>query len=436
MPSLESVLAQIPGYAGYRAARQANDEETLNGVKAAHGVTTLQGILQAQQDAARAREALAGSGGNLESAIPALMKAGPGGVEMAGKLAAIAEHQANSKTREVAAAEAARKAAFFSPDNQAKFVEGAKPAVPASSDGIGVIPEQPAVPGEVNFDKFLQAAATQGVVNPETYANHIAQQRQRIADNEQKVTLAREKLAQDLQLARERGENAQVLRQMMIDGQRSIHEMIAANRPEPLVPVKGTDGRVIYMPRSQAAGQEVGSRVTDTNVSKQVQQLGKDFERAGLPTMINVVGEAMKLTPGLEKWVSGPKSALPDILVRDADGLKAADILRARQDVAKLFNITLKDRSGAAVTNQELERLKKEFGSGVFKQPGQLLAAIKRASQIVDDHYKGIAASYGKDVLDGYNGNLEAVGGRPFKPGAPSAPNSVIDAADAILKGG
>lgn len=172
-----------------------------------------------------------------------------------------------------------------------------------------------------------------------------------------------------------------------------------------LVPVKGADGRVTYAPRSEAVGQEVGSRVTDTNVAKSVQQLGRDLEKANLPQTIAVLEQAAKITPALAEYVTGPQSIIPDRMVP----VEARD---ARQDIAKLFNITLKDRSGAAVTNQELERLKNEFGQGLIKTGAQLITAISRAKQIVNAHYQGIAASYGKPTLDAYNENLESIGGK------------------------
>lgn len=192
---------------------------------------------------------------------------------------------------------------------------------------------------------------------------------------------------------------------------------------EPLLPVKQDDGSVVYVPRSQAAGMNVGSRTTDQNIGKQVQQLGRDFEKANLPQTIAVLEEASKITPELAAFVTGPKSTYPDMLV-------SQEARTARQDVAKLFNIVLKDRSGAAVTNQELERLKNEFGQGIFKTPEQLMTAIAKAQKIVDAHYRGIGASYGKDVLDAYNANLSAVGGKPLfassdAPAASASPSRV-----------
>lgn len=394
--SLSQVLASIPGLAGFEAARQNIADRQAQDIGMAQQGLTLAGILRQQQERDAVTRALQGAGGNPSSAIPALMQAGPAGIDAAGKLSTIAENQAQAKVRDVAATEAARKAAFYAPENIAKFSD-------PNADGT---------PGAVNMDKFLQAAATNGIVNPEVYANHVAQQQQKKADAEQRLTQAREKIAADIELARQRGADQRQLREMILAGQKELQTIIASNRPEPMVPVKQADGRVVYMPRSQAAGQEVGGRTTDVNLGKSVQQLGTAFEKAGLPTMTAVISEAQKVTPELAAFITGPKSVLPDLAV-------PPEARAARQAVSKLFNITLKDRSGAAVTYQELERLKKEFGQGVFKTPEQLMNAISKAREIVDAHYNGIAAGFGKPALDAYNANVEAIGGAPFVPGAP-----------------
>ena len=84
-----------------------------------------------------------------------------------------------------------------------------------------------------------------------------------------------------------------------------------------------------------------------------------------------------------------------------------------RQAFEKLFNITLKDRSGAAVTNQELERLKKEYARGLWKTPEQIQKGLDQARSVITAHYLGIAAGFGKEALGQYNQNLQEVGGRP-----------------------
>jgi hypothetical protein len=138
------------------------------------------------------------------------------------------------------------------------------------------------------------------------------------------------------------------------------------------------------------------------------QKLGVAFEKSGLTEMETVVGNAEKAVSDdkILEYVNGPKSSIPDLVL-------SKDITNARQAVAMLFNVTLKNRSGAAVTNQELERLKKEFGAGVFKKPEQLREAVTRAREIIDNHYRGIASGFGATALDDYNKNAVEIGGKP-----------------------
>jgi hypothetical protein len=89
------------------------------------------------------------------------------------------------------------------------------------------------------------------------------------------------------------------------------------------------------------------------------------------------------------------------------------EVRAARQAIAKLFNIELKNRSGAAVTIPELERLKEEYGKGVFKTAAQLGDAITQARTLVNSHYRSVAAGFSPEVLAAYNDNLTAVGGKP-----------------------
>jgi hypothetical protein len=160
----------------------------------------------------------------------------------------------------------------------------------------------------------------------------------------------------------------------------------------------------------------------NANLQRQTQQLGTALERAGLNEVDSVlrgVEDAIKKTPELPEYLSGIKSLAPDLVV-------SKDIAAGRQAFQKLFNITLKNRSGAAVTNQELERLKQEFATGAWKTPEQLKAGVEQARKIISDHYRGIASGFGTDVLDAYNVNLREMGGTPLlEPrGTPTTPNS------------
>ena len=144
-------------------------------------------------------------------------------------------------------------------------------------------------------------------------------------------------------------------------------------------------------------------------LEKKVQQLGTALEKAGLPQSDAVLldaDNAVKTTPELAEYLTGAKSYLPDAMVPEK-------VRYGRQAFEKLFNITLKDRSGAAVTNQELERLKKEYARGLWKTPEQIQKGLDQARSVITAHYLGIAAGFGKEALGQYNQNLQEVGGRP-----------------------
>lgn len=141
---------------------------------------------------------------------------------------------------------------------------------------------------------------------------------------------------------------------------------------------------------------------------QKVSQLSAALEKANLPEADAVIGSVesiLSTKPEIAEYISGPKSLIPDMAL-------PSEITAGKQAFQKLFNITLKNRSGAAVTIPEFERLKAEFGSGAFKKPDQLRAALEQARTIINKHYASIASGFGKDALDAYNENAKALGAR------------------------
>lgn len=164
--------------------------------------------------------------------------------------------------------------------------------------------------------------------------------------------------------------------------------------------------------------------------NKNVQALGTALERANLPeadAVLRGVEDALNKTPVLAEYLSGPKSALPDI----TPGLPAG-VREGRQAFQKLFNITLKNRSGAAVTIPEFERLKQEFATGVWKTGDQLKEGVRQARDIVSKHYKSVAAGYGPQALEAYNENLRQSGGTPILE-ATSAPRNTPQSRSGVI---
>lgn len=388
-----------PGLAGYLQGQQLNNQNQAAELQQATGTLGILQKLQEQHDAQALKGALA------TGDIDAVARINP---QMAGILSRL-------QTEKTARDQSAREQAVFSPENIARNTSAGSPAIPSPTDIQGNPldgPARPAIPGQINVDALRMQAATTGPKGLEAYSTHVAQENQR-----------RDNLQQQLTLAKQRSEDQRLSRQEQIQAREDMIRLTASLRPqpqEPMLPVQQQDGSVVYMPRSQAAGQKVGGRISNTNLTTQVQQLGKDFEKAGLSSSIAVAEDASKITPELAGYITGPKSMMPDLAVPD-------DAKFARQAVQKLFNITLKDRSGAAVTNQEMERLKTEFGKGVLKTPQQLINAVDKAKSIIEKHYKGIAAGYGQNALDAYNQNLTAIGGTPLGINS-AAPASNVDA--------
>lgn len=150
------------------------------------------------------------------------------------------------------------------------------------------------------------------------------------------------------------------------------------------------------------------------DLDKTVQGLGTALERANLPeadATLRSVEDALNKTPNLSEYITGPKSKIPDRLVEQ-------NIREGRQAAQRLFNITLKNRSGAAVTIPEFERLKQEFGMGIWKDPAQFKAGVDQARSIIGQHYRSVASGFGEEGLNAYNENLRRFGGTPLlEPG-------------------
>tara|TARA_R100001463_G_scaffold7535_7_gene24029 strand:+ start:139 stop:1149 length:1011 start_codon:yes stop_codon:yes gene_type:complete len=126
------------------------------------------------------------------------------------------------------------------------------------------------------------------------------------------------------------------------------------------------------------------------NIYKKVEGIQEDFNKYNWNELIFVADEIDKIINqgGNIKGVGVLEGNLPDLFVGEEGKLNKAKI-------ARLFNITLKDRSGSAVTTPELDRLKKEFGAGTFKTDQDFINAF--------NVYKGIVNKIINQQLAGYD---------------------------------
>lgn len=218
MASFEGVLASIPGYGGYLAKRQYNQEQDANSLRQITGVLSLQTALQQQQQAAQMQPL------QLEALKQQVAQGG------------------------VAAADAARKAAFYSPENRAHFMTPGVLSAPATPNDDNGNPN-PSVQADPQFDfsKFLQSAAQQGVVNPETYANHLAQRDLAKATQESTAQARRDALTTRLFDIETRSQDRTMADQTRRDlaaeanaTRRELAALVASGRDTP-VAVQGVD---------------------------------------------------------------------------------------------------------------------------------------------------------------------------------------------------
>lgn len=74
-----------------------------------------------------------------------------------------------------------------------------------------------------------------------------------------------------------------------------------------------------------------------------------------------------------------------------------------------LFNVTLKQRSGSAVTDQELNRLKNEYALGKFDTEEGMLGALQRYKNILKKDFKNKTAAFDENILQTYEENQGAL---------------------------
>lgn len=107
---------------------------------------------------------------------------------------------------------------------------------------------------------------------------------------------------------------------------------------------------------------------------------------------------------GVLKGKNGKEIDLPGVSVKGLGRLDLwqNDAQELESAVGTVFNTELKDRSGAAVTNNEMERLKKEFGSGQYNTEAQMVQALKDYKAAMVLELKNREAGFSPDVRETY----------------------------------
>lgn len=285
------------------------------------------------------------------------------------------------------AEQAKAKAQFFSPENRQQYMTPARPAImpdpqeaQQSADyGTPAVAPVPAQAGGMDFGRFLQDAASRGVVNPEVYANHVAQQEQRRTDSEQRAALARESVQSRETIAREANQaRFDAARMRAEDQAASQAERIAARRemmhlaaslrqpPQPrnLQLTTDADGnQLIVNPdgTTRALSSPDGAPVRKPGTER---AMPASAVRALMENQQNLRKAESALTllqgaPGGDPNATGWKGMLAGTEIGD-QVLQRADPkgVNTRAAIADLGSMIIHDRSGAAVTAAEYPRLR------------------------------------------------------------------------------
>lgn len=147
-----------------------------------------------------------------------------------------------------------------------------------------------------------------------------------------------------------------------------------------------------------AARQQAYDQREERYIDRQTQQFSAQMDKSGIPTAMSTLAAIeAKIPPDGDIPGYGEfEGLLPDIVVGDD-----ADFLR--QEVRNLFNTELKNRSGAAVTDQELQRLRDEFGDGSWKSEDQLREGLKRYKERLSEVIRNHIAGYRPEAIDRYS---------------------------------
>lgn len=167
-------------------------------------------------------------------------------------------------------------------------------------------------------------------------------------------------------------------------------------------------------------------------VQNQAMQFGNAMEKSGIPqaqAALDTIDSILSKYPeGKVPGYGRAEGLLPDFLT-------SQDGQQLRQAVATLANVQLKQRSGAAVTDQEMRRFKQELGTGTAVPEDRLRQGIQQMRNLIEANKRNYAASAPQDVIDQYEANggmqlnyLRKSQGPDATPAKPIAPFSDLQA--------
>lgn len=180
----------------------------------------------------------------------------------------------------------------------------------------------------------------------------------------------------------------------------------------------GTGGTLEAIPggpadvKSGEAAERADERRTQ-RLESNVNKLSTALDKSNAPTFEAILSDIESTVKGLKDIPGyGQTGWLPNFMLSDA----GKDL---RRKIASLRNVELKDRSGAAVTDNELRRYLEELGTGTGMTDADLVAALGQVRKRFNPMKQNLVAGFDDETL----GEYQARGGMKLErgPGAPPA---------------
>ena len=214
---------------------------------------------------------------------------------------------------------------------------------------------------------------------------------------------AKARFDQQQELAKQRYEQEKIKTEAYKEGIAS-REKIAQMQLE-----ASKNAKVEGQDRADARQQAGLAQKDETKLENQLQKYEQKAIDA-VPLMENMATVEQILGAPLEQYdpktesINGKKVDLPGKSVPGIGRIFApgsqGETLNAA--MANIFNTTLKERSGAAVTDQELGRLKNEFAQGKFNTEGKMIEALQRYKRILQKRMTQHEGAYKPEVRNLY----------------------------------
>jgi hypothetical protein len=215
------------------------------------------------------------------------------------------------------------------------------------------------------------------------------------------------------------------------------------------------DGLTEYQRRSLAQKEKLqAAQIKEKEESAKQKVLGRvtkysdKIKKSGIPQVTEILKGISSITSkhddlpgqGAGQFVPGMAYATMGDLkgAFGMDNTQEVDAVELRAQMQKLMNLDLKERSGAAVTAQELKRLKQEYATYTDKE---LRSAMGRIQKALAADMKNLNTGAGPDVVNEYTKTREGedfegvIRGLSFSPGAKVTPGVDVMESEEVFAG-